>query len=303
MNQNLTKRIVKNFLSKIPYCNKIIRERGHWVPAGHFYSPIPDLQEIKAKEQAIFETIPRTLAGIDLNEEEQLTLLETFKPFNSEMPFKDEPQTGLRYYFKARAFGYEGAIGLYSMMRYLKPKRIIEVGSGKSSAVMLDTNDLFFNSSIAFTFIEPYPKVLFSMVKQSDIERNQLLTQKLQDVNLDVFSQLSANDILFIDSTHVSKINSDVNYLFFEILPSLASGVYIHIHDIFYPFEYPKHWLYKKGIAFNENYILRAFLQYNTAFKIVFFSSFLKYFYVDQLKQLMPFIMEHNAGSIWLRKC
>ena len=91
------------------------------------------------------------------------------------------------------------------------------------------------------------------------MKRHRLVNVKLQDVDLKEFDKLKSGDVLFIDSTHVSKIGSDVNYLFFEILPRLHRGVYIHIHDIFYPFEYPKDWI-DEGRAWNENYILRAFL-------------------------------------------
>ena len=123
------------------------------------------------------------------------------------------------------------------MIRHIEPNRIIEVGSGFSSCLILDTNDLHFDGRIATTFIEPYPELLKSLVAEGDESASTLLPVRLQDVDLSVFEELNRGDILFIDSTHVSKIDSDVNYLFFEILPRLSSGVYIHFHDIFYPFE------------------------------------------------------------------
>src|SRR5690606_17050723 len=110
-----------------------------------------------------------------------------------------------------------------------------------------------------------------------------------------------ANDILFIDSTHVSKINSDVNYIFFEILPRLASGVYIHFHDIFFPFEYPKAWVYE-GRAWNEAYILRAFLQYNNAFSVVLMNTFMDQFHKSFFREHMPLCLINPGGSIWIRK-
>ncbi len=207
----------------------------------------------------------------------------------------------MKYFFEGeiRGYGYSDAI-FYCMIRYLQPKKIIEVGSGKSSCVTLDTNELFFDNSISCTFIEPYPKKLLSLLKKGDLDRIELLSQKLQDVSLNRFSDLSSGDILFIDSTHVSKVNSDVNYLFFEILPHLNRGVYIHFHDIFYPFEYPKKWIYS-GVAWNEDYMLRAFLQYNNAFSIVFFNTFLAHFYEQKLRDEMPLCLK-NAGSLWIKK-
>jgi hypothetical protein len=132
-----------------------------------------------------------------------------------------------------------------------------------------------------------------------------------QDIPLDVFSELSENDVLFIDSTHVSKFDSDVNYVIHAILPKLANGVHIHFHDIFYPFEYPEAWLLD-GRAWNEQYILRAFLEYNNNFKIVLFNTYLQWKFEDELKKRFPLIYKdaalyykgykNNAGSIWLKK-
>ncbi|NQS88701.1 hypothetical protein HQ584_02790 [Patescibacteria group bacterium] len=118
---------------------------------------------------------------------------------------------------------------------------------------------------------------------------------------MESFKQLKENDILFIDTSHVSKTGSDVNYIFFDILPNLNSGVLIHFHDIFYPFEYPKKKILD-GHAFNECYILRAFLQYNTRFKIILFNTFLEHYYEDWFRQNMPLCLRNKGGSIWLRK-
>ena len=107
--------------------------------------------------------------------------------------------------------------------------------------------------------------------------------------------------ILFIDSTHVSKIGSDVNSLLFDILPKLNRGVYVHFHDVFYPFEYPQEWVYQ-GLAWNEAYILRAFLQHNDAFKIVFFNTYLELFYREKFENSMPLCLKNPGGSIWLTK-
>ena len=108
------------------------------------------------------------------------------------------------------------------------------------------------------------------LARPGDLDGN-LRQQTLQSVGVEVFEELGRGDILFIDSTHVSKLGSDVNYLFFEILPRLRSGVRVHIHDVFFPFEYPPKWI-AKGIAWNENYLLRGFLQYNDKFRIVLFN-------------------------------
>jgi hypothetical protein len=188
------------------------------------------------------------------------------------------------------------------MIRHARPKRIIEVGSGYSSCVTLDTNELFFDNSIDATFIEPTPDLLLSLIKEIDKQRMRLIPSNLQEVDIATFADLDANDILFIDSTHVSKVYSDVNRIFFEILPRLASGVLIHFHDIFYPFEYPRAWVYENR-AWNELYLLRAFLQYNSSFRVILFNTFLEHFFRDYFAANMPLCLRNPGGSIWIQKC
>jgi hypothetical protein len=124
---------------------------------------------------------------------------------------------------------------------------------------------------------------------------------RVQDVDLSTFDALEANDILFIDSTHVSKIGSDVNYMFFEVLPPLKPGVLIHVHNIFYPFEFPEVWALQ-GHAWNEAYLLRAFLQFNQRFQIVLFANYLVNFHLDELLKLLPKCAGNLGGNIWIRR-
>ena len=269
-------------------------------PPGHFYSPIPSLKRIREEESKIFKT-PRSIPGVDLNEDQQLRLLEEFKDYYRELPFKQQKQEGLRYSFENPYYLYSDAIFLYSMIRHVKPERIIEVGSGYSSCVMLDTNELYFGNKIKCTFIEPFPDRLLSLIKQSDTKRIELIDKNIQEVPVGMFQSLSENDILFVDSTHISKANSDVNSIFFDILPALNKGVYIHFHDIFYPFEYPKTWILG-GRSWNEAYLLRAFLQYNQSFKVVFFNTYLQHFFPEKFEEEYPLCMKNTGGSIWLKK-
>jgi len=272
-----------------------------FVQPGHFNSPIPSIKDIKNKENLIFGNIPKYLPGLDLNEEEQLAYFKEFKLYYKDLPFRDKKVQNLRFYYDNPAYSYSDSILLYCMMRKAKPKQIIEVGSGYSSCVMMDTNEIFFSENIKITFIEPYPDLLFSLMKEKDKNRYEIVSSNLQEINLDKFNALKENDILFIDSTHVSKINSDVNCIFFNILPKLNKGVYIHFHDIFYPFEYPKEWIYE-GRAWNEIYLLRAFLQYNNSFKIIFLNTFLEYFYKNEFEKDMPLCLKNPGGSIWIKK-
>jgi Methyltransferase domain len=280
---------------------QLLQEWQTWMPPGHFYSPIPDLNAVKQREAVIFGPMSRSLPGINLNESGQLDWLEKLRVYYADQPFAATPQPGLRYFFENNGYCYSDAIFLQGMIRHLQPRRIIEVGSGYSSCVMLDTNELFCQNQISCTFIDPFPQLLESLLKPDDRDRITIIPQPLQELDLAIFQDLSAGDILFIDSTHVAKVDSDVNYIFFQLLPSLNSGVYIHFHDIFYPFEYPQTWIYQ-GRAWNEDYFLRAFLQYNDAFEICLFNTFLEHFYEAKFAAEMPLCLKDRGGSIWLRK-
>jgi predicted O-methyltransferase YrrM len=297
----------------LPYIKALINENEFYKaeneiyktdhPPGHFYSPIVSVEEVRKKEKEIFEITTNKIEGIDLKEEQQITLLKELAQNYGSLPFSDEKQNDLRYYYNNIYYGYSDAIFLHLVIRHFKPKSIIEVGSGFSSSVMMDTNELFFNNSINITFIEPYTERLLSLFKSQDNHRYKILNSDLQDVDLETFDNLNENDILFIDSTHVSKTNSDVNRILFKILPRLKRGVLIHFHDVFYPFEYLKEWVMKwKGFGWNEDYILRAFLMYNTKFEIIMFNTFLEHFHEDWFKENMPLCLKNKGGSIWLRK-
>jgi predicted O-methyltransferase YrrM len=276
-------------------------KRQGFVPAGHFYSPVPDFDQIKKDQSRIFAEHAKTVPGIELNENAQLELLEKFTDYYEEMPFQAEQQEGLRYRYNNPAYSYSDAIHLHCLIRHLQPRRIIEVGSGFSSCMMLDTNELHFDNAIQTTFIEPYPELLLSLVKEQDKERINVISTRLQDVDLAVFDALQANDILFIDSTHVSKIDSDVNRILFEILPRIKQGVYIHFHDIFFPFEYSSEWVFE-GRAWTEAYALKAFLQFNQNFEIVLMNTFMHRYHAEFYQQNLPLSTKNTGGSIWLRK-
>ena len=272
-----------------------------WEP-GHYYSAIPDQQTgLKKTSTAQLSSVP--MNGIDLNENDQLLLMDELIPFMKTSSFRNEEKSSQhRFFNKNGIYGYSDALILESMIQYLKPSRIIEAGSGFSSALMVDVNEKYFNYKINLEFIEPYPDRLFTLLNEKDKERVVLRLQSLQSVDLSVFKTLGENDILFIDSTHVAKTGSDLLYLFFEILPVLQSGVYIHFHDIFNNFEYlPDHFKWK-GFAWNENYFLRSFLMYNDQFKVVLFSNFLDSKYRDRIAAKMPDYPFFTGGQFWMKK-
>ncbi len=288
---------------------KVISSIGKYktrVPAGHFYSPIVSPKEILNREAQVYGNVPRTLSDIDVKEEKQVELMELFaSEYYKDISFPIEYTPGYRYFYNNKYFIHADATTLFCMLRHIKPKHVIEVGSGFSSAVMLDTNDLFLNKATKFTFIEPYPDRLYSLIKVEDRSNCEIVVKNLQDVPVETFEKLGENDILFIDSSHVSKTGSDVNYFLFDIFPRLKPGVIIHIHDIFYPFEYPKEWvIYGNGrFGWNEIYLIRAFLMNQTKYEFVFQNDFIQTFHKDWLVNNMPNYVNHGrGGSLWLRK-
>lgn len=293
---------VKRVANKLPYVSTLYQQSLNCVhPNGHFYSPVISIADVKKREAEIWKNVAIDgIRGIDLKTEEQKKLVQQFTPFYNEIPFKAEKQSNLRYQFENGYYSYTDGIVLYSIIRHFKPKRIIEIGSGHSSAVTLDTNELFFNNAIELTFIEPYPERLYSLMTTEDKKKVTVYESDVQSIPLAVFEKLEAGDILFIDSTHVSKTGSDVNYILFEILPVLKSGVLIHFHDIFYPFEYPKEWVFR-GFNWNEDYILKAFLMYNDRFEIKLFSHYLHQHHKAIFAE-MPLTYKDTGGNLWIQK-
>lgn len=188
---------------------------------------------------------------------------------------------------------------------------MIEIGSGFSSFVMLDTNERFLDRSAKLTFIDPNPERLHSRLTPADQASAEIVARRVQDFPLERFGELSAGDILFVDSSHVAKLGSDLNHILFEIVPTLAPGVLVHFHDVFYPFEYPPDW-FADGRFWNEAYFLRAFLQFNSQFQIYAWLDYLGAFHTAELGRALPPAVRNvstlspsdiaPSGSLWLRR-
>jgi len=267
-------------------------------PPGHALSPLPSAAEIEA--HAHFNWHPPDIPGIDLRIDEQRQLLSRLAAHYPRLPFTEQPVAGRRFSYANSSYTHADAILLGCLMIELRPRRIIEVGSGHSSAAMLDVNDACLDGQVEFTFIDPDPSRLHALIDASAV-RAQIVPTTLQQVPAETFAALQSGDILFIDSSHVSKLGSDVNRVFFEILPSLADGVYVHIHDVLYPFEYLLQWL-QRGMVWNEQYLLRAFLQYNHRFAIRLFSTLMLDTDRAWFAQHMPDVHKEHGGCLWMEK-
>lgn len=276
-------------------------EREEWMrfyPPGHFHSPIPSAAEvIRAFERA--RDGPPFLA-IDFREQEQYALLQELATHYATMRFPELPSPGFRYHLDNPSYSYFDGIVLHCMLSHLQPRRIVEIGSGFSSAAMLDLSEHVFGGRLRLTCIDPDMTRLRSLLHGRDTTAT-LIERRVQDIPSDLFRELDDRDVLFIDSSHVSKVGSDVNHLVFDVLPRLRPGVYIHVHDVAADFEYPRDW-FAQGRAWNEQYLLRAFLMYNTVFRIVLSTTWVFNIHHDFLREHMPLCAGGGGGQIWLRK-
>jgi predicted O-methyltransferase YrrM len=274
-------------------------EWARFFPPGHFYSPLPSREEVA--EAFARGGFGPPFPGVDLNEAGQLARLERFAGWYAEQPFPEEPAPGRRFHLANPSYGHFDAIMLYSMLREANPRRVIEVGSGFSSAAMLDLNDHVLGGSVAFTFIDPDMRRLRPLLRDGDAGRVTLIERRVQEVPLETFAALGEGDVLFIDSSHVSKVGSDVNRLYFDVLPALAPGVLVHIHDVAGNLEYPREW-FDEGRAWNEQYLLRAFLMHNAAYRVELFSGWLFNTRHAWFRERMPLCARGGGGQLWLRK-
>jgi len=263
---------------------------GFHVTPVHFYEPIPNIR-------CLPETLwshPSELPGIKMNDSIQLELLRShFTKFREEynnLPV--EPPPGQK-----RPFRGVDALVAYCMIRHFQPRLTIEVGSGWSSLVLGQAAAR--NKNSALICIDPFPS---DVLRKGFHALQSLIEKKIQEIDLEFFSQLGSGDVLFIDSSHTVKIGSDVNYLFLEVLPRLRPGVIVHVHDIFMPFEYRRDWVLDEFRFWTEQYILQAFLTFNSEFDVLLANSYLNHYHQQELKAAFPSLSSWASGSFWMRR-
>jgi len=273
----------------------------HLLPV-HYYSPIPDARELRKKRHSF--NVEHPMYGVDVPPgEEQLQFLKKIvAPFEEEYVRSGYGRFGLEV-DQMTSFAPLNALTLYAIIRHFKPKRMIEVGSGKStevSAAAFIENE-HEGGAGEFVAIEPYPS--------AQLERGyeglaNLIKKKVEEVRVELFLELGENDILFIDSSHAVKIFGDVNFLYLTVLPQLKPGVIVHIHDIFFPHDYlPQHFFGKHKNIWQEQYLLHAFLVFNREYRILLSCSYVHYKYLDELSSLFPWYhAERCPSSFWMRR-
>lgn len=257
---------------------------GYHIRPIHYYEPLPDFRSITSEQLNRRREFP----SIDFRWEHQLTLLHQLAVYRDELKEIDNA------YFDNDYFnGFDAAV-YYSLIRHLRPKRIVEIGSGYSTRIA--DQALRRNGDGNLICIEPSPDDRLNGLRL----KVELIQKRVEELDVEFFSCLDANDILFIDSSHTVKFGSDVCYEFLEVLPRLRSGVWVHVHDIFFPHDYPAEWLLKRRLALNEQYLLEAFLSFNQDFEIALANRWLTLDHDSAVKKLWP--CESSSSSFWFYK-
>lgn len=269
-----------------------------FVPPGHFYSPVVDPALLPKDRLA---NLGDRIEGIAIDRSQMVLFWEQLLPAIKSHPFSDLPQDGRRYGFENPAFQWADALVLHAMIRTFKPKRVVEIGSGWSSACAVDTIEMFLPGCCEITMADPYPELAMDLVGGYR-GPHRFLKVKLQDMALDEFLALERDDILFVDSTHVLSTGSDVHRMLFDVLPVLKPGVLVHFHDVFWPFDYPDVWVRTENRSWNEAYALRAFLTGNQGWRILWMADYFQKFEGTRLLADCPEMTRVTGGSLWLRK-
>ncbi len=297
---SLVMKLVRRFgIERLPRTRWLFRKVGIFPIRNHYYEPLFDTTVLTRPLEE-----DRVLPGLDLNVSQQLDLLTKFSYGNELMAFPMDRQSESSFYYDNHVFGPADAEFLYSMIRYARPKRIIEIGSGQSTLMARHAIAANRAEEAAYSCrhvcIEPYEA---GWLNELDVE---LIRTPVEQIDLEVFRELEEGDILFIDSSHMIRPQGDVLFEYLQILPVLQSGVFVHIHDIRTPKDYQQRWLSREVRFWNEQYLVEAFLSFNHEYKIVGALNFLKHHYLQELSKSCPVFGKRTdlwePGSLWIQR-
>ncbi|OYW54227.1 MAG: hypothetical protein B7Y80_12995 [Hyphomicrobium sp. 32-62-53] len=280
-----------------PRSRALMRNMGAYAGSYHYYMP-------GVRETDLYRDLdqPRTLLGIDLKREQQIERLKWFRFADEFAQFPKSAKTGTSYHLSSAFPPPDGEV-LYTFIRHLKPKRIVEIGSGNSTLLMLaaiarnrkDDPNISCDLRCVEPFAHPWLENTGVRIERSRVER----------LGLEYFEDLEDGDFLFIDSSHVVRAQNDVVFLYLELLPRLKPGVFVHIHDIFSPRDYPREWLIENNRQWAEQYLMEAFLQFNPTYEVFLAVNDLAHAAPEAFYTACPMAKSMNwakGGSFWLRR-
>jgi len=269
-------------------------------PDGHFLNPVVDPTKVRDYVAFARESVrSQGPSGIEID----LNGMEEFWNRHASLlaaaPWTNAADQGRRYGYRVGPYQEGDALTLYAKISQNRPKRIIEIGSGASTACMLDALDFLDLQETQITCIEPYPGRLHKLLHEQDRKRVKIVENGVEQHPLDVFAELEKGDILFIDSTHVLKTGSDVHYELFHILPVLAPGVVVHVHDCRWPFEYNDGFIFEKNFSWNEIYAVRLLLMDSNRYRLSFWGSCFAEKCRELVKETVPIYLNNPGSAIW----
>jgi hypothetical protein len=271
---------------------------GLQVVVKSFYSPIPDLRTIP---ESVWQG-ENELAGIHFDLEEQLGYLDELSPYLAEFrPMEQSNGDSEKYFLDNGSYGRVDADLLYAIVRANKPNRIIELGSGYTTLVVAQAclENKREGVAVEYSAFDPYP----AAARPELPGLTELVRVPAEELPVERFAALRANDLLIVDTTHTVKIGGDVNHVVLDLLPRLGSGVLVHFHDIFLPWEYPRKWAEDYGLYWNEQYLLQAFLSLNDQFEILCALYALARRRPDKLRELISSWRDDAVpGAFWIRR-
>jgi hypothetical protein len=276
-----------------------LRRFGYHLVRRHYYSPIPELAEVPPEVWTRESELP----GLDFDRKAMLAFVEReLAPYLDEYKPPHAPTGNPRDFYLGNGF-YDSldAETLYAVVRRAAPRRVVELGSGMSSLVIADARARTEGSAGGrHVIFDPFPR---AELREALTEVAELHAISATDVPLSEFQQLAAGDILFVDTTHTVKVGGDVNRIVLEVLPALAPGVNVHLHDIYLPWEYPREFFEERGFFWAEQYLLQAFLAFNSEFEVLFGTHALQRRFPDEIERLVP---RAHVGTLpsafWLRR-
>lgn len=283
-------------IARMPLCKRALKRAGIFPLRNHYYEPLFDARLLRHPTN-----LDRHLPGINWNTDTQLKLLSNLN-FSSEItPLTNQKTDELVFHFGNSSFESGDAEYLYNIIRYKKPKKIIEIGSGNSTLIAIlatkknsEENPLYKCNHVC---IEPYE---VPWLEQTCVK---VVREKVEDIAKSIFAELERDDLLFIDSSHMIRPQGDVLCEYLEIIPTLSDGVIVHIHDIFSPKDYLSKWIVEDVCFWNEQYLLEAFLSCNNQWEIIGALNYLHHNHYSALKQTCPFLtQDREPGSFYMQK-
>jgi len=312
-----------------------VLRRGWHLVKRHFYTALNDPEWLEANRDLWQKpSVPR---DIEWDIEGQMRVAAEVGGFVKELRDVPVHEPGERdergrvvgpavYHWDNNFFSTADALVWYGLVRSRRPGRVVEVGCGWSSLLLkraiesngraggeIDAAGCSDNPSphplpvqghgervgTRVTQIEPFPNERVFAALPGEWERHRVVVQRAP---MSVFEELGAGDVLFYDGSHCARVASDVNWMVFRVLPRLAKGVLIHFHDVFWPREYPKQWVFERLQTWNEQYVVQGLLMNSGAYRVVIANGMLDAVRGAEVESLYGGVQKPGGGSVWIEK-